>query len=193
MSNTIYRVEKIKGYTIMPNYHLRDTNITLKAKGLLSQMLSLPENWDYSLAGLCAINKESKTAIRSAIVELEQAGYITRRQCRDESGRMGQEENQFSGLSGKQGAITAYTEIIKENLEYDILIQQRDKERVDEVLEIIIDTLAADCEHFCIGRKIHSAETVKSRFGCRMKAAMLSMTKHVLMALCKISIQKTSL
>ncbi|MEE0094957.1 MAG: DUF6017 domain-containing protein [Oscillospiraceae bacterium] len=85
----VFRVEKTKDFTIMSNYHLRDKNLSLKAKGLLSQMLSLPEEWDYTLAGLAHINKESKDAIRSAVNELEQAGYITRRQTTTEGGRFG--------------------------------------------------------------------------------------------------------
>ena len=85
----VFRVEKTKDFTIMSNYHLRDKNLSLKAKGLLSQMLSLPEEWDYTLAGLACINKESNDAIRSAVNELEQAGYITRRQTTTEGGRFG--------------------------------------------------------------------------------------------------------
>ena len=84
----VFRVEKNKGYTVMSNHHLRNKELTLKAKGLLSQMLSLPENWDYTLAGLSHINKESIDAIRTAIWELEKAGYITRTQGRDEKGKM---------------------------------------------------------------------------------------------------------
>lgn len=71
----VFRVARINDYTVMSNFHLRDKRLSLKAKGLLSQMLSLPENWDYTLTGLCYINKESKDAIRTAIHELEQAGY----------------------------------------------------------------------------------------------------------------------
>ena len=85
----VFRVEKTKDFTVMSNYHLRDKNLSLKAKGLLSQMLSLPEEWDYTLAGLACINKESKDAIRSAVNELEQAGYTTRRQTTTEGGRFG--------------------------------------------------------------------------------------------------------
>ena len=69
----VFRVEKTKDFTIMSNHHLRDKRLTLKAKGLLSQMLSLPEDWDYTLAGLACINRESKDAIRSAVEELENA------------------------------------------------------------------------------------------------------------------------
>jgi hypothetical protein len=71
----------------MSNYHLRDKNISLKAKGLLSQMLSLPEDWDYTLSGLAYINREQKDAIRSAVGELERAGYVQRRQTTDASGK----------------------------------------------------------------------------------------------------------
>lgn len=88
----VFRVEKTKDFTIMSNYHLRDKNLSLKAKGLLSQMLSLPEEWDYTLAGLAHINKESKDAIRTTILELEKAGYITRHQTTTEGGRFGSNE-----------------------------------------------------------------------------------------------------
>ena len=84
----VFRVERNKGYTVMSNHHLRNKDLTLKAKGLLSQMLSLPEDWDYTLAGLSRINRESIDAIRTAVWELEKAGYITRRQGRDEKGKM---------------------------------------------------------------------------------------------------------
>lgn len=83
----VFRVDKTRDYTVMSNYHLRDKRLSLKSKGLLSQMLSLPENWDYTLTGLSAINRESKDAIRSAVNELERAGYIERRQTTDASGK----------------------------------------------------------------------------------------------------------
>ena len=85
----VFRVERNRGYTVMSNHHLRNRGLTLKAKGLLSQMLSLPDNWDYTLAGLSHINRESIDAIRTAVWELEKAGYITRRQGRDEKGQDG--------------------------------------------------------------------------------------------------------
>ena len=88
----VFRVARINDYTVMSNFHLRDKRLSLKAKGLLSQMLSLPENWDYTLTGLCYINKESKDAIRTAIHELEQAGYIRRRQTTDSSGKFSSNE-----------------------------------------------------------------------------------------------------
>ena len=82
----VFRVEKNKGYTVMSNHHLRNHALSLKAKGLLSQMLSLPEDWDYTLQGLAQINKESIDAIREAVRELERAGYIKRSRERDERG-----------------------------------------------------------------------------------------------------------
>ena len=71
----------------MSNHHLRNKELSLKAKGLLSQMLSLPEDWDYTLAGLSHINREKIDAIREAVKELEKAGYIVRSRERDEKGR----------------------------------------------------------------------------------------------------------
>ena len=83
---SVFRVEKTKGYTVMSNHHLRNHTLSLKAKGLLSQMLSLPDDWDYTLQGLAQINKESIDAIREAVRELERAGYIKRSRERDERG-----------------------------------------------------------------------------------------------------------
>lgn len=88
----VFRIERTRDYTVMSNYHLRDKSLSLKAKGLLSQMLSLPEDWDYTLTGLSIINRESKDAIRSAINELEQAGYIQRHQTVDAKGKFSANE-----------------------------------------------------------------------------------------------------
>jgi len=88
----VFRVERTHNYTVMSNYHLRDKSLSLKAKGLLSQMLSLPEDWDYTLAGLARINAEGKDAIRAAVVELEKAGYVQRRQTTDKTGKFGANE-----------------------------------------------------------------------------------------------------
>lgn len=72
----IFRTHKNQNYTVMSNYHLKEKNMSLKAKGLLSVMLSLPDDWDYSLAGLVAICKENETSVKSAIKELKDFGYI---------------------------------------------------------------------------------------------------------------------
>ena len=84
----VFRVEKNRGYTVMSNHHLRNKDLSLKAKGLLSQMLSLPEDWDFTLKGLSLINREQIDAIRAAVWELEQAGYIVRSRERDGQGRL---------------------------------------------------------------------------------------------------------
>ena len=84
----VFRVERTKNFAIMSNHHLRDKTISLKAKGLLSQMLSLPDDWDYTLRGLAAINKESIDAVRTAVHELEAAGYVVRSRVRDEHGQL---------------------------------------------------------------------------------------------------------
>ena len=84
----VYRVERTRDYTVMSNYHLKDTSLSLKAKGLLSMFLSFPEDWNYSTRGLAAICKEGVDAIGSTIKELEKAGYIIRRQLRGANGRI---------------------------------------------------------------------------------------------------------
>ena len=88
----VFRVERTNNYTVMSNYHLRDKTISFKAKGLLSMMLSLPEDWDYTLAGLARISLEGKDAIRAAVVELEKAGYVQRHQTTDKAGKFGSNE-----------------------------------------------------------------------------------------------------
>ena len=76
----VIRIVKIKNYTVMSNYHLRDKNLSLKAKGLLSIMLSLPEGWHYNVRGLASICKEGVTSISSTLKELEEYGYMKRHQ-----------------------------------------------------------------------------------------------------------------
>jgi len=84
----VFRIEKTKDYTVMSNYHLRDRKLTLKAKGLISLMLSLPESWDYSLAGLSLICGDGISSVRSGIAELEKHGYLIRRRIRESNGRL---------------------------------------------------------------------------------------------------------
>jgi hypothetical protein len=84
----VFRVEKNKNYTVMSNYHLKDKTLTLKSKGLLSMILSLPEEWNYTTRGLASICKEGVDCIGATLRELENAGYIERNQLRDERGRI---------------------------------------------------------------------------------------------------------
>ena len=245
----VFRVEKNKGYTVMSNHHLRNKELSLKAKGLLSQMLSLPEDWDYTLAGLSLINRESIDAIRTAVWELEKAGYITRRQGRDEKGKMTaieytiyeqpqppaldcpvlenptadnpilenpttenptsdnptqiNKEEQRTDLSKKEksntdllnthsipilspnpsplreetaeperkgteaaDAYSVYEEIIKDNIEYDILLQDMkfDHDRLNEIVDIILETVCTSRKKIRIAGDDYPAELVKSKF-----------------------------
>lgn len=83
---SVFKIEKTKDFTIMSNYHLRDRNLSFKAKGLLSFMLSLPPDWDYSLKGLCAISKENRDAIRSTLKELQDNHYLEIEKVRGNKG-----------------------------------------------------------------------------------------------------------
>ena len=249
----VFRVERSKDYTVMSNHHLRNKELTLKAKGLLSQMLSLPEDWDYTLKGLAAINRESIDAIRTAVLELEQAGYIVRSRVRDERGCLRgcdyivyerpqekppkptwenptldnptlvqptlenpmldsptqenptqlNKEIQKTNLPKKEklntdissthsipfhslnpspledaaqpperkrkeatDAYSVYEEIIKDNIEYDYLIQDRylDRDRIEEILALILETVCTKRRTIRIAGDDHPAELVKAKF-----------------------------
>ena len=84
----VFRVEKTKDYTVMANHHLRNTELSLKAKGLLSLMLSLPENWDYTTKGLSCICKDGIDSINATVKELEEQGYVVRKRIRNEKGQL---------------------------------------------------------------------------------------------------------
>ena len=236
----VFRVERNTGYTVMSNHHLRNKELSLKAKGLLSQMLSLPEDWDYTLAGLSHINREKIDAIREAVKELEKAGYIVRSRERDEKGRLrgadyviyeqpqprepeaatsgGQppildlptlenptqlnkdilsKEQSITDLSStdsipfhslnplpfahgeaatpperkrteakSNSAVEIYREIIKDNIEYDILIQdpKMDKDRLDEIVDLMLETVCTARKTIRIAGDDYPAELVKSKF-----------------------------
>ena len=247
----VFRVERNCGYTVMSNHHLRNRDLTLKAKGLLSQMLSLPDNWDYTLAGLSRINREKIDAIREAVRELEKAGYIVRSRERDKKGRLrgadyiiyeqpqppvldlptlenptldnptlekpmlenptlenpmqlnkdiqrtdlpkkeksntdisithsipihslkplpfdgDAAEPERKGTEAKtQSAVEIYLEIIKENIEYDILVENphMDKDRLDEIVDLILETVCTARKTLRIAGDDYPAELVKSKF-----------------------------
>ena len=84
----VFRTEKNSDFTTMSNYHFKDKRLSMKAKGLLSMMLSFPDDWQYSLNGLAAASKESLTSIRAMVQELEDNGYLVRRCLRNERGRL---------------------------------------------------------------------------------------------------------
>ena len=239
----VFRVERNKGYTVMSNHHLRNKELTLKAKGLLSQMLSLPEDWDYTLAGLSHINRESIDAIRTAIWELEKAGYITRQQGRDDQGKMtaieyiiyeqpqptttppelpypilenpmqlnkeilktdlpktdlsttdlssthsipihslnpppleqgaarangyaSEAEERNRKEASTESAVEIYREIIKDNIEYEYLAADKtiDRDRLDEIVEIMLETVCTARKTLRIAGDDYPAELVKAKF-----------------------------
>ena len=243
----VFRVERNTGYTVMSNHHLRNKELSLKAKGLLSQMLSLPENWDFTLAGLSYINREKIDAIREAIRELERAGYIVRSRERDEKGRLrgadyviyeqpqqptsdlptlenptldnptlekptlenptqinkdilntnlpkkdksitdlsntdsipilspypspfGEDAAEPTERKGKEAAtesaVEIYREIIKTNIDYDILLHNHryDTERIDEIVDLILETVCTSRKTVRIAGDDFPVELVKSRF-----------------------------
>ena len=240
----VFRVERNTGYTVMSNHHLRNKELSLKAKGLLSQMLSLPEDWDYTLAGLSYINREKIDAIREAVRELERAGYIQRSRERDEKGRLRgtdyiiyeqppnldlptlenptlenptqekptlenpmqlnkdiqktdlpKKEKSNTDLSSihsipilspnpspcgeaaapperketeaaAQSAVEIYREIIKDNIDYDILKQDMrfDGDRLDEIVDLMLETVCTARKRVRIAGDDYPAELVKSKF-----------------------------
>ena len=255
----VFRVERNTGYTVMSNHHLRNKELSLKAKGLLSQMLSLPEDWDYTLAGLSYINREKIDAIREAIKELEKAGYIKRSRERDEKGRLrgadyviyeqpqpdeeqeatppisdlptlenptldnptlekpmlekptlenptqlnkdilktnlpkkeksntdlsithsipihslnplpyGEDEAaqpQERKRTERNDAYRVYEEVIKDNIAYDILLQDRslDRDRLNEIVDLMLETVCTARKKIRIAGDDYPAELVKSKF-----------------------------
>ncbi len=96
----VFRVEKTSDYTVMANHHLRNTALSLKAKGLLSLMLSLPEDWDYTTKGLARICKNGIDSICATVKELEAHGYVERRRVRNEKGQMTTVEYTLNGGCG---------------------------------------------------------------------------------------------
>lgn len=145
---TIFRVEKNQNYVVMSNHHLRNREMSLKAKGLLSLILSLPPEWNYSLSGLCAICKESQTAMRSALKELEKHNYLVRNRRKNSLGHFEYEyivyelphtENRYAA---NQHAQVEYaenrTQINKEKISIDKLnIDRVNKEK--NINDILID------------------------------------------------------
>ena len=98
----VFRVEKNSNYTTMCNYHLRDHGLSLKGKGLLSMLLSLPDTWNYSVRGLSSITPDGVDGVLTALKELERLGYLERNQQRESNGRMGRAEYVIYEMSRKK-------------------------------------------------------------------------------------------
>ena len=228
----VFRIERTRDYTVMSNHHLRNANLSLKAKGLLSMMLSLPEDWNYTTRGLAKICKEGVDAIGGALRELEAAGYIVRHKLRDRQGRISdteyviyeqpqlrkpdtdspdtenpymdkpdtekpaelniekpniQEQNIYGSstdsipfrdcaadcLPERKGRdamslteIENYRELIQENIGYEYLCQQYEtyREDLDEIVELIVETVCAKRKTTRIAGSDFPHEVVRSRF-----------------------------
>ena len=216
---SVFRVERTHDYTVMSNHHLKNRALSLKAKGLLSLMLSLPDDWDYTLQGLAHISLEKVDAIRKAITELENEGYISRTRERDEQGKLRGTEyiirekpisekpmlenptldnptlekptlenptqlnnNKLNtdllntqsfpikeaseDNSSKQNGFDTmkrYEEIIKENIEYDLLCERLDKTRLDEIVTLMVETVCTSRKSIRVASDEFPAEVVRSK------------------------------
>lgn len=226
----VFRIDKTRDYTVMSNHHLRNTELSLKAKGLLSLMLSLPDNWDYTTKGLARICKDGVDSICAAVRELEEHGYVIRERVRGANGQLGsieytilekpaepsperenpvqvkpilenpvlgnpEQENPAQsnkdksntdlsiteqsnpirsnppapeGQNGTDGmeAREIYREIVYGNIEYDILREDNtvNRDQLDEIAELIVDTVFSARKTIRIAGDDYPAEVVKSRF-----------------------------
>ena len=131
----VFRVEKTKDFTIMSNHHLRNTELSLKAKGLLSLMLSLPEDWDYTTKGLAHICKDGVDSITTALKELERHGYLTRQRLRYDNGQLGDIEYMSRD---KESLIEKTTEITAMQEAYSYLTTKFEfgDEMLDDVMAL---------------------------------------------------------
>lgn len=238
----VFRVQKTKDFTVMSNHHLKNKALSLRSKGLLSFMLSLPEDWDYSLKGLAISNKEGIDAIRSSINELEAFGYIERSRVRNEKGQLGEneyiiheipispepkqtepilenptldnpvqaepEQDRSTQLNTNKSntetsntdllntypinsnepvedssepttepikpkqperigmdKILAYRQLVKQNIEYDILCEKLNGNigMLNEIVDIITETICTSREKLTVASEERNSETVKSQ------------------------------
>ena len=232
----VFRIDKTRDYTVMSNHHLRNRSLSLKAKGLLSLMLSLPEDWDYTMKGLAHICKDGIDSISGGIRELEAHGYLIRERVRNENGQLGsieytilEQPKQPEPIQGtpilenpvqvnptldapmqgepaqlntkgssnqkskkdlsitepsnpiqsnpptpagarmgtdRMGARECYREVILDNIEYSYLVQDShiDREQLDEIVDLIVDTVCSARKVIRIAGDDYPAEVVKSRF-----------------------------
>ena len=224
------RVEKTRDYTVMANHHLRDKALSLKAKGLLSYMLSLPEDWNYTLSGLATSCRDGLDSVRQAVSELETHGYVVRSRIRDARGRLrdteyvvyespvpvkpaldapieakpAQEEPVLENPTLENPALgnptllntnrptiqkpktqiqnthepipypsnpypinhsSSLRETVRENIGYDVLVQDDrfSKDRLDEIVDLITETLCSSRETISVAGDDYPAELVKDK------------------------------
>lgn len=233
----VFRVEKNHNYTVMSNFHLRDTNLSLKAVGLLSKMLSLTDEWNYTTRGLASICKEGVDAIGAALKELESCGYLVRNQLRDAKGRISDTEYTiyesphtplpYTALPDtenpdmdKPDTVQPYTkkssqlnidirnieksntdlsiteksnpyrsnpdgcspqtsppwgvgydgmgydevkETVENNIEYGFLVDRFNRDRLDEIVDLIVETLCSTKSTICVSGDNYPASLVKGK------------------------------
>ena len=137
---SVFRIEKTNNYTVMSNYHLKDINLSYRAKGLLSFMLSLPDDWDYSVKGLVKVSKESIKAIRSTLKELEEMGYLIRTRIQLDNGRFDYEYAIYETPYTQKGhAVNGYTLEDTQINTKEINIKEQDK--IDKTINMITKEL----------------------------------------------------
>lgn len=137
---SVFRIEKTNNYTVMSNYHLKDINLSYRAKGLLSFMLSLSDDWDYSVKGLVKVSKESIKAIRSTLKELEDMGYLIRTRIQLDNGRFDYEYAIYETPYTQKGhAVNGYTLEDTQINTKEINIKEQDK--IDKQINSIVKEL----------------------------------------------------
>lgn len=114
---SVFRINKTNNYTVMSNHHFKEKKMSLKAKGLLSLMLSLPDDWDYSISGLATLSKDGKDSIMSALAELEKFGYLTRKRLTNEKGQFAGIEYNIFEIPQPQNPISEKSNSENENAE----------------------------------------------------------------------------
>ena len=114
---SVFRINKTQNYTVMSNHHFKEKKMSLKAKGLLSLMLSLPDDWDYSISGLATLSKDGKDSIMSALAELEKFGYLTRTRLTNEKGQFAGIEYNIFEIPQPQNPISEKPNSANENAE----------------------------------------------------------------------------
>ena len=220
----VFRVEKTRDFTVMSNHHLRNPRLSLKAKGLMSLMLSLPEDWDYTTKGLAYICKDGIDAISTTLRELEDQGYLTRERVRMSNGRLGtveytiheqpqepiakpispkrenprqvnpvqvypdkafpdqdfpEQENPVqlnkdtrrTNKSNKDEStdkrdktrVREYRELIKDNIEYDILVERYGAEKLDALVELMLEVIISDHPYCVISSEKLPRDLVRSQ------------------------------
>lgn len=136
----VFRINKTKNYTVMSNYHLQDKELSFKAKGLLSCMLSLPDDWNYSVRGLASISKEGIKAINSILKELEENYYLKRERKQENNGRFYYEYNIYETPYTQKGITDKGTTLNGTQINTNI-INNNNKDKIDKAFNPITSEL----------------------------------------------------